>query len=887
MRDLLTDISGPESSNDIFGNLATLEQELDSNSNVAHAHNNVNVNNNNININENGIAPPGMNKSSAGAMVVGHASHSTPFRDARTSNTNNTTTSITTTTPVNAQDAFAQSLQQFSALSLTDDFLKADSARKEHMKISHINDVNVNDANANDIVNNLFQGEDTEEYDVQQDADVLAKNQGRDQMAQLFPGFGSGTGANANVGSGANANVGGIKPTQTPQPQPSSQQQQGRPGSGMPPPHMRGPPPPGSNGPPPPGSHQGPPPPHMMHHPPHMMGPPGPGPGQHGHGHGHGMPPPPHMMGPGNGMNMPPPHHMMHQGHGPGPPHGPGPRGPPPGPGPRGMAPPQPHHMQPGPGPGGPGNGMPMPPPHHMMMMHMQQQQMMQQQQAMQANQNQGRPQGPPGTQGLQGPPGTLPAMQQSLPQQQQPQKTIPTKVFKKTDFPALGADASQIEQEKEEEEKRELVQKEERKQEARRSKPSAAQQPQPHPHPVIRMTFHNPSPSAAPIPANAIQCTSMTSRDLCYVLHSMLRPVLSYASVLDAYNADYYRWSYDDRKSRNLLFLGGNAPSHMNTNLPNPVWKETKVKAQEMEDKFRTTIEKRADEWTKEKQALGRVVKVNVKRPRALLATTALSSSSSSANANANAGEEQKDSGDGDTTTVADTEEDRQRAFLWAGRVAIDKGYQAYLSLVELRRLLQSRPGDALNGEDSVVHRREELLKDVEENVSKLQGAFGLKKVDGGIECDDKILARTLTLPKGRMLLSRVVDEGILPHPSACKVLPNAIKVVFDSASTGDLAAAPPAGEDRLLRSLTGLVKTEHPSVDPTNLLQCLISTINAENVINGEKRSMKAVLTSKRTLMELLYAVFSRGGEVCVGGFESDWKDKESKFLAILSAS
>ena len=858
MRDLLSDISGPESSNDYFSNLASLEQELDSNGND-------NVNNNgNGNGNENGIAPPGLINPSAGAMIVGHASHSTPFRDARTSTNTNTNTTVS------AQDAFAQSLQQFSALSLTDDFLKADSARKEHNLNSGPFGSGNGNGNGNDndldLVNNLFQGEDTEEYDVQQDADVLAKNQGRDQMAQLFPGFGGGTGGGGGAGGanvGAGANGGGIKSTQTPQAQ---QHQQGRPGAGMAPPHMRGPPPPGagSNGPPTgPGPHG--PPPHMMHHPPHMMGPPG-------HGQGQGMPP--HMMGPGNGM--PPPHHMMH--HGPGPPRGPGPHG---------MGPPPPHHMQSGPNGPGNGNGMPMPPPHHMMMMHMQQQQqMMQQQQAMQANQNQGR------SQGQQGhvPPGTASAMQQHPPpqQQQQQQKAIATKVFKTTDFPALGADASQIEQEREEEEKNEQIQKEERRQEAResrQSRPSAAhhpnsqQQQQQQSQPHIRMTFHNPSPNAAPIPANAIQCTSMTSRDLCYVLHSMLRPVLSHASVLDAYNADYYRWSYDDRKSRNLLFLGGNAPSHMNTNLPNPVWKETKVKAQAMEDKFRTTIEKRADEWTKEKQALGRVVKVNVKRPRALLATTSLSSSSTSSSA----GDNQKDSGD----TVADTEEDRQRAFLWAGRVAIDKGYQAYLSLVELRRLLQSRPGDALNGEDSVIHRREELLKDVEENVNKLQGAFGLKKVDGGIECDDKILARTLTLPKGRMLLSRVVDEGILPHPSACKVLPNAIKVVFDSASTGDLAAAPPAGEDRLLRSLTGLVKTEHPSVDPTNLLQCLISTINAETVINGEKRSMKTVLTSKRTLMELLYAVFSRGGEVCVGGFEADWKEKESKFLAILSAS
>ncbi|GFH57845.1 hypothetical protein CTEN210_14321 [Chaetoceros tenuissimus] len=535
-----------------------------------------------------------------------------------------------------------------------------------------------------------------------------------------------------------------------------------------------------------------------------------------------GMPPPPMMQMPG-AQGMPPPPHMM-------------------------GSPPPPHMM----------------PPHmqHMMMMQMRQQQIMMQQQMMQQGQMQGH-----------APPTANRNMMS--PQSQNAPTPAPTpndKLFKKMDFPALGADASTIAQERKEEE---MQLKQEQKARRENLKKAKELEQQRRNRPAVRMTFSNANPAAAPIPANAIHATSMTSRDLCYVLHSMLRPVLTHASVLDAYNADYYRWSYDDRKSRNLLFLGGNMPTG-NQNLPNPVWKETKVKAQKMEEDFRETVEKRADEWSKEKNALGKVVKVNVKRPRALLATTALSSNA--------------DKTIDESDHSAETEEDRQRALLWAGRVAIDKGYQAYLNLVELRRLLQSRPGDTFSGDDSdVANRREELLKDVEDNVSKLQAAFGLKKEEGdqGVEFDCKILARTLTLPKGRMLLSRVIDEGILPHPSACKVLPNAIKVVFDTASTGDLSAAQPAGEDRLLRSLAGLVKTTQPSVDPANLLLCLDSTINAETIIDGEKRSMKGILTSKRTLMELLYAIFSRGSEVCVGAYEGEWKEKESKFLAVLSST
>jgi len=353
--------------------------------------------------------------------------------------------------------------------------------------------------------------------------------------------------------------------------------------------------------------------------------------------------------------------------------------------------------------------------------------------------------------------------------------------------------------------------------------------------------------------------------------LHSIMRPLLTFENVLDAYNADYYHWSYNDRKSRNLLFNNNNIAGNMN--LPNPVWKETKIKAQAMESKFRDTVEKRADEWSKEKQALGKLAKANVKRPRALLATNALSSTAEN---RVSASEEADE----------DTAETKQRALLWAARAGIDKGYLAYLNLVELRRLLQSRPGDALSGAPAIEDRRDELLSDVEDNVNKLHTAFGVEKSPSGeIKILGTVLMRTLSLPKGRMLLSRVVDEGILPHPSACHLLPVAIKVILEFSSSADLTAAPPAGEDRLLRSLTGLVKTVQPSVDVGNLLACLGSVIDAKSIMSEKNKSMKTVLTGKRTLMELLHAIFTRGSEVCIGEDEAEWKKKESSFLQILS--
>ena len=115
----------------------------------------------------------------------------------------------------------------------------------------------------------------------------------------------------------------------------------------------------------------------------------------------------------------------------------------------------------------------------------------------------------------------------------------------------------------------------------------------------TTRLLFCNPTPTAPPISANHVRSYFMTPRDLCYVVHSMMRPLIT----LDAYNDDYYRWGYDDRRSRNLLSLGGATPT--GNNLPNPVWKETKAKAQHIEDRYRGNVEKRADKFASQQCVL------------------------------------------------------------------------------------------------------------------------------------------------------------------------------------------------------------------------------------------------------------------------------------------
>eukprot|EP00957_Ditylum_brightwellii_P113709 8669891-Ditylum_brightwellii.AAC.1 len=99
---------------------------------------------------------------------------------------------------------------------------------------------------------------------------------------------------------------------------------------------------------------------------------------------------------------------------------------------------------------------------------------------------------------------------------------------------------------------------------------------------------------------------------------------------------------------------------------------------ARKAEENYRTTVEERSKVWSEEQKALGHVVKTNVKRPRALLSTPVLSTKQQPSKNEVNGGE-------------YEGEEQTQRVSLWKARVAIHRGYDAYLNLVELRRLLQS----------------------------------------------------------------------------------------------------------------------------------------------------------------------------------------------------
>ena len=511
---------------------------------------------------------------------------------------------------------------------------------------------------------------------------------------------------------------------------------------------------------------------------------------------------------------------------------------------PNSMMPPIPQMMSPPPHP-----GMMMPPPHPGMMM-------MPPPPNMQAMP-------PPPHPGMMVPPPHHPGMMMMgggrPPAVPPPSATKANRKFEK-DFPALGDEPPSPEEKSQDSEDEDEAP----------TTTSGSVLPSSIMHrPNIRIIFNNADPSAPSIPAKSVSTSLMPQRDLCYIIHSMLRPLQS----LDTYNDDYYHWSFVDRKSRNLLLLGGADRSTMESSLaqPNPVWKEVKVMAMERESKFRSAVETRAREFAEEKQSLGRMVKANVKRPKALLNVPVM------ATGGGDEGDGGVDDMNNDVTNVDDKnyvlEQRRNRVQLWKARVSIDKGYSAFLSLTELRRLIQANAS-----QPQLV---QELMGDVTNNIDMMHASLGVVvrvNADGSrqVIIDEARLSSTLSLPKGRTLCARVMEGGILPHQSACELLP----VAWHAIASTTPSSVSDDTEDRLLRALTSLVVATMPAVDPSILCCCLDATISIGNDLSN--------ITKSRVRMELLHSILSRGKTACEGYSDLDgvWKEKEKEFMQILAS-
>ena len=163
-----------------------------------------------------------------------------------------------------------------------------------------------------------------------------------------------------------------------------------------------------------------------------------------------------------------------------------------------------------------------------------------------------------------------------------------------------------------------------------------AWQTPRPPLLPSIRV-FCNPHPAAPPVPATALETKYMDARDIAYVVHSILKPVLTEGVSED----DYY--------IQMLRRFGGPQSNPLNPKHP-----------KDISDEMLSRVN-RAKEWSMEKGTLGYVAKTNVARPRALIATPVSASEQDS--------------------------EQKQRASLWKARIYCDQAYQSYQAVVDIWR--------------------------------------------------------------------------------------------------------------------------------------------------------------------------------------------------------
>jgi hypothetical protein len=153
-------------------------------------------------------------------------------------------------------------------------------------------------------------------------------------------------------------------------------------------------------------------------------------------------------------------------------------------------------------------------------------------------------------------------------------------------------------------------------------------------PMPPPKPAYCNPHPAARPIPAAALESSMMKSRDIAYVIHAILKPILAEGMS----DRDYFMQFLQKRAGPQMNPANNRAPMDM--------------------DQERISRATKAKEWSNENAVLGHVAKANVARPRALIATA---------------------------VSATEDSEQRQRASLWKARIYVDQAYQSFQAVVEI----------------------------------------------------------------------------------------------------------------------------------------------------------------------------------------------------------
>ena len=287
-------------------------------------------------------------------------------------------------------------------------------------------------------------------------------------------------------------------------------------------------------------------------------------------------------------------------------------------------------------------------------------------------------------------------------------------------------------------------------------SLPSPASPPKPT-GPQVRV-YCDVHPAAVPIQVSSITSSCMTTRDLAFVVHSILKPILLSGTAPSDYHMRY--------------FAQGRAANNNNNNNNNdgplsPIKGDWQQEA--------TSREMKAKEWMKDTNSLGYISKTNVTRPRALIATPTLVSE--------------------------EDVEQKQRASLWKARLLIDQSYQACDALVEVWRA--APPGT--------------VPPEVQHHLRKLFKCLGMTARDGSYTMDpakQDSIRSILRMSKGRIMVARLVENALLPPKAMQVLLPAAIGTALQVGKPNDPT------DNRLFAGLARVISTL-PGLENATLIE------------------------------------------------------------------
>jgi hypothetical protein len=283
--------------------------------------------------------------------------------------------------------------------------------------------------------------------------------------------------------------------------------------------------------------------------------------------------------------------------------------------------------------------------------------------------------------------------------------------------------------------------------------------------------------PSARPIPATALESKLMSARDIAYVVHSILKPILLLGTSESDYDIQYLRRCGDASSSG-----------------PTP------TKLTDVQQDVQSRMVK-AKDWSTKHSILGHVAKTNVTRPRALIATPTV------------------------VEHLENNSDQRDRANLWKARIYCDQGYQAYLALSNAWIASRSSGGSSAAGQPIQMH------------LKKLLKCFGttppLNAESDYTVVEPTALELMVKLDKGKILVARVIEQALLPPAAILALLPHLIKALLASPlSSSSSSSSMDVADDRVFRSLAFAIQTL-PHLSPEALISSLQVVLQTDSQV------------------------------------------------------